>query len=530
MNRVVQPLHIALALIALTSCAGRIQAEETEDIYTRTLRGTALILAPNCSGTGWIIDQDQGLMITNEHVVTNNAEVDVVFPEYDKAGRPVAELAHYIRRAVRMKAEVIDADGPRDLALIRLRERLPERVSALKLAAHEPRPADRVHSVGNPGASGALWVYSTGMIRQVYRKEWRYMDGPARTARVIEMQSPINPGDSGGPVVNDAGEIVGVVSGKKPDATLMSWCIAAAELRNYVAEMRPLIEPKTAAAFHLRGARTLDRGLAIRAVEDLSAALRLDPKSANILVDRAMAYRARKDYDLALDDITEAMAINSRHPGAFNVRGCIHTDRFENDEALKDFRKAIQINPKVPTYHANRAQAHLNKQELEQAIQCFGEALRLNPDVAEWYYRRGMAFEQQGKAQNAEQDYVQAVQRDPSYRERLTLHQVRVVRIENRTNQKVRVYIRYEGLTPDGKWAWLPGGTDALAWEFAPGESAVLIHEGRPVLARRMRIWADCPESKMTWLKVKDVDTWTAPSGGYRGGPKPEIFTYSFNP
>jgi hypothetical protein len=45
-----------------------------------------------------------------------------------------------------------------------------------------------------------------------------------------------------------------------------------------------------------------------------------------------------------------------------------------------------------------------------------------------------------------------------------------------------------------------------------------------------MRIWAECPETKLSWLKVKDTDTWAAPATGYRGGPKPELFTYSFNP
>jgi hypothetical protein len=69
-----------------------------------------------------------------------------------------------------------------------------------------------------------------------------------------------------------------------------------------------------------------------------------------------------------------------------------------------------------------------------------------------------------------------------------------------------------------------------LTWEFAPGEEAILIHDGRPVLARRMRIWAEAPETKGAWNTAKDKDTWTAPAAGYRGGPKPEIFTYTFNP
>src|SRR5262249_54921257 len=205
-----------------------------------------------------------------------------------------------------------------------LREKPPEGVTAVKLAEQDPRPGDRVHSIGNPGASDALWVYSAGTVRQVYRKEWRYRSGPVHAARVVETQAAINPGDSGGPVVNDAGELVAVVSGRLPEASLLSWCIAAAEGKEYFEEVRPLIEPKAAAAFRTRGIRALRRGQAARAVADLSEALRLDPHSAETLTARALAHRARKDYELALDDCDEAIKLDPLHVGAHNVRGCVN--------------------------------------------------------------------------------------------------------------------------------------------------------------------------------------------------------------
>ena len=317
--------RVALIVAALAAPA----LAEEPDVYTRTVHATALIIPPTGGGTGWVVDLEQGLIVTNEHVVTRNGEVEVIFPEYGKDGRPLAEPADY-RHVRRLRADVIDADGPRDLALLRLRDRPPAGVTALQVADREPRPADRVHSIGNPDASGALWVYSTGTVRQVYRKEWRYADALARAARVLEMQSAINPGDSGGPVVNDAGELVGVVSGKKAEAALMSWCIAAAEVKDYLAEARPLVEPKTAAAFYRRGVRSLGRGLAVRAADDLSAAYRLAPKSADILAARALAYRARKDYDLAATTSPRRSKLNPQHAGALNARGCVHTDSGAN--------------------------------------------------------------------------------------------------------------------------------------------------------------------------------------------------------
>jgi len=526
------PHRPAAVLVAalLSACVHSAAAQERADqVYAGTLRGTALILTPTGSGTGWVIDLDQGLLVTNEHVVASHAQVDVIFPIMGKDGRPVAEPAHYAKNAPRLVADVIDADARRDLAVIRLREKPPAGTVALKLAGKEPGPAERLHSIGNPSASGALWVYSAGSVRQVYRKEWRFATGPLRTARVIETQSPINPGDSGGPVVNDDGALVAVVSGRQPDATLVSWCISAEEVKGYLEEARPLVEPKTAALFHRRGVRTLERGLAARAVEDLSAALRLEPESADVLADRAMAHRVRKDHDLALDDIAEALKLNPRHPGAHNIRGCIHTDRGDNDEALKDFRRAIQLDPRIAMFHANRADAHANKGEVEPAIRSYDEALRLAPETADWHYRRGQMLEILGEGRRAEEDYVRAVQLDPAFRDRLTLHKTRVLQVVNKTGQKIIVHLRYEAQTADGKFAWLPG-EESLTWEFAPGETAVLVHEGKPVQARRMRIWADGPDSKTVWNSAKDRDTWTAPVAGYRGGAKPDLFTFTFNP
>jgi tetratricopeptide (TPR) repeat protein len=517
------PPRVALALSLLAVCATPAQ---DPDVYTRTLKATALIAPPTGGGTGWVVDVDRRLLVTNEHVVAGHGEVAVIFPEYDPDGRPLAEPVQY-GKARRIRAEVIDADGPRDLALLRLGERSPAGVTALKLADRDPRPAERVHSIGNPDASGALWVYSTGTVRQVYRKAWRYEDGPVRDARIVETQSPINAGDSGGPVVNDAGALIGVVSGRKADASLISWCIAASEVKNYLDEALPLVEPKTAGAFHRRGVRARDRGQLARAVDDLTAAHRLDPKSADIRVDRAAAYRARKEYNLALGELAAALALDPRHAGAHAVLGGIHLDHGRNDRALESLRKAIELDPKVAAFHADLGRAHANMGEFEPAVRSYDEAVRLSPTVADWYYRRGLALEQQGLAKKAEEDFARSVRLDPAYRERVTPHKARVLKVVNKTSHKVRVYLRYEGPNADGRLGWLP---ETLMWQFDPGEEAVLTYDGRQILARRMRIWADSLDSTDTWHAAMGEDAWAAPAAGYRGGAKPEVFTHTFDP
>ncbi len=129
----------------------------------------------------------------------------------------------------------IDKEG--DLALIRI-DRVPDGVPELPLADSSPDPGTAVQSIGNPGKSGALWVYTPGKVRQVYTKKWKAkLD--ERTivtfeAKVIETDSPTNPGDSGGPLVNDKGELVGVTQGGALDAQSISIFVDLSEVKRLI--------------------------------------------------------------------------------------------------------------------------------------------------------------------------------------------------------------------------------------------------------------------------------------------------------
>src|SRR5262249_11122557 len=144
-----------------------------------------------------------------------------------------------------LRGKVIDTDVGRDLAIIQLIDPLPKGVQELKLAAASAAPSDVVQSVGNPGASDALWVHTSGSVRQVYRKQWLTASANGlvvRNCRVLESQSPVNPGDSGGPIVNERGELVAVVSsgkttdGQKRLVQLMTFHIDVREVKAFLDE------------------------------------------------------------------------------------------------------------------------------------------------------------------------------------------------------------------------------------------------------------------------------------------------------
>ncbi|MBX9581663.1 MAG: serine protease [Gemmataceae bacterium] len=187
------------------------------------------------TGSGALIDKGRRLVLTNYHVVGNVQDATVYFPAFD-GKKVVPERRYYLERArgLGIPGEVVEVDKAADLALIRI-DRVPAGAEELPIAADSPDPGQTVHSVGNPGRSGALWVYTPGKVRQVYAKKWRAKLDERHVAefdaRVVETDSPTNPGDSGGPLVNDAGELVGVTEGGATDASLLSTFVDVSEVK-----------------------------------------------------------------------------------------------------------------------------------------------------------------------------------------------------------------------------------------------------------------------------------------------------------
>jgi HEAT repeat protein len=125
----------------------------------------------------------------------------------------------------------------KDLALVELGGTVPPNVVPLPIAGNEPSPGQKVHSLGSPGVSGGLWVYTPGEVRSlVPNKPWVSGTEGSREvneyeADMIEATSPTNAGDSGGPLVNDRLHLVGVTQGVARNAQSMSQFVNATEVK-----------------------------------------------------------------------------------------------------------------------------------------------------------------------------------------------------------------------------------------------------------------------------------------------------------
>ncbi len=185
------------------------------------------------SGTGSLVDRRQRLIVTNVHVVGRAQQVIIHFPG-EENGQAQARREYYLERPG-ISGTVVAREERCDLALVQLAS-LPGNAKVVHLAKASARPAQDVHSIGNPGASGALWVYAPGKVRQVFPDTWKVFNEREQKvhtyeAMKLETDSALNPGDSGGPLVDERGHLVGVAHGGNTQAKGLSIFIDISECR-----------------------------------------------------------------------------------------------------------------------------------------------------------------------------------------------------------------------------------------------------------------------------------------------------------
>jgi S1-C subfamily serine protease len=229
-------LALAALLVAVNPSAAAPDKKPDPRLFRRVLRSTVWVVVLKGpvpkrgkiefgTGTGWVLDPQRRLVVTNRHVVREQKRVRVFFPAFVD-GRLADEPNFYkqqIPRGGGIPGEVLATEVRRDLALVRL-EMMPAGAAALPLAALSPQPGQRVHSLGNPGASPKMWRFATWTIRDVgpMRIMSRQHDKTVFMLETTVIQSVFlpelpesgGPGASGGPLVNGRGELVGVTQGQ----------------------------------------------------------------------------------------------------------------------------------------------------------------------------------------------------------------------------------------------------------------------------------------------------------------------------
>jgi putative serine protease PepD len=168
-------------------------------------------------GTGIVLN-DKGLILTNDHVVKNATSITV-----DASGSS----------KITRSAKLVGEEANQDLALISV-DPTGLGLTPLTLASSSPvQVGDAVYAIGNP--YGLEETLTRGIVSALGR-EIEAPDG-AKITGAIQTDAALNPGNSGGPLLDEEGDVIGVnsqiasdaasVDGSQPGSTGVGFAIAS---------------------------------------------------------------------------------------------------------------------------------------------------------------------------------------------------------------------------------------------------------------------------------------------------------------
>jgi Do/DeqQ family serine protease len=147
------------------------------------------------SGSGFFMDEHEGYVMTNNHVINNATEVTVTL--FD---------------GTELEAKIVGQDAATDVAVLKVdpKDYTKDKIPSLHLGDSEPlRVGEWVVAVGNPFGqlAGTLTV---GVVSALGRDELNIMGNTPQYQNFIQTDASINFGNSGGPLVNIHGDVIGM--------------------------------------------------------------------------------------------------------------------------------------------------------------------------------------------------------------------------------------------------------------------------------------------------------------------------------
>ena len=189
-----------------------------QKIYNQAINSVVFILTDEGSGSGVLIDKERRLVVTNQHVTGDAAEVGVVFPYTDQNGTLRKDLDFYLNNVEWLinnnyatQGRILAQNVKNDLAIVEL-DWLPPTAQEIQHdfsqnVEDSMEKGDKVHILGNP--ESRLWNWTQGTFlshRQVC------FIGDGELVGCLEMEGDTHGGNSGGPVLNGQGVLIGILT------------------------------------------------------------------------------------------------------------------------------------------------------------------------------------------------------------------------------------------------------------------------------------------------------------------------------
>jgi tetratricopeptide (TPR) repeat protein len=334
-------------------------------ITTYDAKGESLI-----SGSGFFIRPGQ--VMTNLHVVRGALRAEIKTLEGKGRSYAVSGL--------------LAVDEEADLALLSVELPL-EKSRAATMGTTLPEEGEKVFAIGNPlRLEGSVTDGIVSAVRDV-----------PNLGKIIQVTVPISHGNSGSPLFNMKGQVVGIITVKVTNGQNINLALASARIM------------------------TLSQGILFTFAE---LANRSRPSlHADALAD--VWYRNGLDslwlgnYESALSHFENAVNKNPRRAEAWVEVGFCKGKQGRHLEAIRAYQRALQLRPGSAEAHNRLGDAYFDSERFEDAVASYKQALRLRPDMAEAYYNLGMTYLELGDRASAMAQSAKLASLDPHWNKKL---------------------------------------------------------------------------------------------------------------
>ena len=353
MNKRIYP-QLLLIAISLVSVKQTFSQESLPQLVRRLKPAVVAIATYDAKGealmTGSGFFLRPGQVVTNLHVVRGSRRSEI--RTLDGKGKVFPVLGTI----------AVDEEG--DLVLLRV-DTPPERQRSSELASALPEEGEAIFVIGNPlKLEGSVSDGIVSAVREV-----------PNVGRIIQITAPISHGNSGSPVFNLKGQVVGVVTVKVTNGQNINLAIAAAR----VEKLRP---------GQLRALSTL-------------AAKGKSGDTADSSYRTGLESLWLGNYDNALGYFETAANRNPGRADAWAQVGYCKVKVGKAEEGITAYQHALVIKPNSEELHNKLGDAYYHAGRMSEAIASYSRAASLNPNNADAHYNLAIAYFESGNEQLA---------------------------------------------------------------------------------------------------------------------------------
>ena len=342
-------LPLWLALVLFSTIQATAQAQETLPELVRRVKPAVVAVITydsknevQMTGSGFFVRPGQ--VLTNLHVIEGAHHADI--RTLDGKGRtyPVQGITG------------LDDEG--DLAILSVSLPL-DRARALELASSLPEEGEQVFVIGNPlRLEGSIADGIVSAVREV-----------PNLGEIIQITAPISHGNSGSPLFNMKGQVIGIITMKVTNGQNINLALGASRLIK--------LQPGSLSTF-----------------ADLPKMTKTGSPSemlAEWWYRNGLNSLWLGNYDSALGYFENAVNKNPNRAEAWIQVGYCKVKQGKNSDAVKAFQRAIQLRPNAEAYN-KLGDAYYYAGRFYEAIEAYKQAARIRPDLAEAYYNLGITY------------------------------------------------------------------------------------------------------------------------------------------